>query len=186
MNYYKKLIGTKVYLSPVNPEDYEKYTEWVNDLEISINLSFAYKIFSEQQEKEMLQQMSKDGYQFAVVKKDAEELIGNCGLHNVDLINRSAELGIFIGDKNCWDGGYGVDAVNLLLDYAFNLLNLNSVYLRVHSFNDRAIQCYKKCGFKEIGRRREAYIIGGNKYDDVYMDILASEFEYDSQIIKYI
>jgi RimJ/RimL family protein N-acetyltransferase len=54
---------------------------------------------------------------------------------------------------------------------------MNSIFLRVHSFNERAIRCYKKCGFKEIGIRREAYILGGKNYNQVYMDILAKEFK---------
>ncbi|WP_408955420.1 GNAT family N-acetyltransferase [Natroniella sp. ANB-PHB2] len=54
---------------------------------------------------------------------------------------------------------------------------INNIFLRVYSFNKRAVSCYKKSGFKEIGRRREAYIIGNKKYDDIYMDILATEFK---------
>lgn len=49
--------------------------------------------------------------------------------------------------------------------------------LTVKSFNERAINCYKKVGFKELGRRRECYFLNGKYYDDVYMDILANEFK---------
>jgi RimJ/RimL family protein N-acetyltransferase len=47
----------------------------------------------------------------------------------------------------------------------------------VFAFNERAIHCYQKVGFREIGRRRQARIIGGIKYDAVLMDILAEEFQ---------
>ena len=177
MRYFKKIVGSKVYLSPINIDDYEKYTQWLNDLEIAINLSSAHRIFSKEKEKEFLERLNKEGYNFAIVDKSKDELLGNCGLLNVDLVHGTAELGIFIGDRNYWDGGYGTEAVKLLLDYGFNLLNLNNIFLKVHSFNQRAIQCYKKCGFKEIGKRRQAYIIGGKKYDDIYMDIIADDFE---------
>lgn len=43
--YFKKIVGEKVYLSPINVEDVEKYTKWVNDLEISINLGNASEIY---------------------------------------------------------------------------------------------------------------------------------------------
>ena len=176
MKYFKKIVGERLYLSPINIEDVEKYTEWLNDLNVTINLSFSPYIFSLEREKEALEKLSKEGYNFSIVSLSKDELIGSCGLSEVNHINRTAEAGIFIGDKNYWNKGYGTEAMNLLLDYAFNLLNLNSVFLRVHSFNKRAIKCYEKCGFKEIGMRREAYIVGNKKYDHIYMDILASEF----------
>jgi RimJ/RimL family protein N-acetyltransferase len=67
--------------------------------------------------------------------------------------------------------------MRLLLDHAFNLLNLHSVMLGVYSFNDRAIRSYKSLGFKEIGRRRQARIIGPRMFDVVLMDLLADEFQ---------
>lgn len=56
-------------------------------------------------------------------------------------------------------------------------MNLNNIKLDVISFNERAIKCYKKCGFKEYGRRRECVYINGKYYDIISMDILKREFE---------
>jgi RimJ/RimL family protein N-acetyltransferase len=98
-------------------------------------------------------------------------------LFAVDSVNRHAMLGIFIGEEAYRGRGYGPEAIRLLLDYGFNLLNLNSVMLGVMSFNQRAVRCYEKVGFREIGRRREARIIGGQRFDGILMDILADEFE---------
>lgn len=85
-------------------------------------------------------------------------------------------VGLFIGDEENRNNGYGQDTLNLLLDYGFNYLNLKNIMLKVFSFNERAINCYKKVGFKEIGRRRQSYYLKGKFYDDVYMDILREEF----------
>ena len=85
-------------------------------------------------------------------------------------------LGMVIGEKEYWGQGYGQEAVKLLVDYGFNLLNLNSIMLGAFEFNARALRCYERAGFKVIGRRRQARIIGGRKYDAVLMDILAEEF----------
>ncbi len=177
MKYFKKIVGERVYLSPVNPEDNEKYVEWLNNLELSLNLTMATKVISLSQEKEILENMSKEGYNFAIVESENDQLIGNCGLMDVDFIHGTAELGIFIGDSEYWNNGYGTETINLILDYGFNILNLNNIMLKVHSFNKRALKCYEKCGFKEIGKRRNAFIVGDNKYDDIFMDILADEFE---------
>ncbi len=176
MGYYKKLVGEKVYLSPVNIEDVEKYTEWVNDLEVGIYVGFSASLISKEKEREFLERLSKEGHNFAIVDKACDQLIGNCGFLNMNSLNRTAEIGLFIGDKDYWSKGYGQDAIQLLLDYGFNLLNLNNIMLTVKDFNKRAIRCYEKCGFKVFGVRREACIFGEKRYGLVYMDILASEF----------
>lgn len=185
MRYFQKIVGENIYLSPINPEDVEQYTEWINDPEISINLGVAANVFSLLKERETLERMAREGHNFAIIEIKHDRLLGNCSLMDVDLINRKAELGIFIGNKQYWNRGFGREAIMLLLDYGFNILNLNNIMLKVFSFNQRAINCYKKCGFKEIGRRREAKIIGNKKYDDIYMDILAEEFK-TSVIEKYV
>ena len=93
---------------------------------------------------------------FAIVARQADTLIGRCMLFDVNLVDRTAMLGIVIGEQDYWGKGYGQDAVKLLLDYGFNLLNLNNIMLGTFSFNDRALHCYRKVGFKEIGRRRRS------------------------------
>lgn len=177
MKYFKKMVGERVYLSPIDTDDAEVYTKWINDLEVSIYLTSAPNVYSLSKEKEILEKLSKEGYNFAIIDSEKVKVIGNCGLMNVDYTNRKAELGIFIGEKDYWGKGYGAEAIELLLDYSFNILNLNSIMLIVKAFNKRAIRCYEKCGFKLIGKRREAVIVGPNKYDEYYMDILAEEFK---------
>lgn len=174
MRYFKKLIGENIYLSPINKEDYEKYTEWINDLDISLKLGNAHQIYTLKKEQEILEEISENS--FAIILKEDDKLIGNCGLINIEQVTRKAELGIFIGEKEYWNMGYGTEAINLLLDYGFNLLNLHNIMLEVFAFNKRAIECYKKIGFKEIGRRREAREIAGKRYDEVFMDMLSTEF----------
>lgn len=181
--YYKKLIGEKCYLSPIDIEDYEKYTKWVNDMEVAAGMLFASKIITPSKEKEVLEKLSSD-YNFAIVDLKTDELLGNLGFPKIDYINRVAEVGIFIGNKEYWNKGYGSDALKLALDFGFNILNLHNIYLKVYSYNKPAIACYKKVGFKEAGRIREAKQIAGKKYDEIYMDIL--ENEYDSIYIKKI
>jgi RimJ/RimL family protein N-acetyltransferase len=93
----------------------------------------------------------------------------------VDQIRQCAEVGLLIGEEENRSKGYGEEVLKLLLDYGFQYLNLNNVMLRVFSFNERAIQCYKKVGFKEMGRRRQSYYLKGKFHDEVYMDILKCE-----------
>jgi RimJ/RimL family protein N-acetyltransferase len=90
---------------------------------------------------------------------------------NLDLVSPK-----MIGEKEFQDHGFGTEATHLTIDYGFNIMNLESIYLRVHEFNSRAIRTYEKVGFKLCGRRRKSYYVGGRYYDDIYMDIIKSEF----------
>ena len=81
-----------------------------------------------------------------------------------------------IGEKECWGKGYGAETTALMLDYGFNALGLHNIMLSVFSHNERGQRAYRRAGFREIGRRREALRRGGQTYDLVYMDCLASEF----------
>lgn len=176
MKYYPKIKGEKCYLSPISLEDASKYTEWLNDLEIVRNLALSSSIITEHGEVEMLRSLSKE-HNYAIVTNYDNKLIGNCGLVNYNSKNRIAELGIFIGDKDYLGKGFGTEAMKLLLSYCFNYLNIRNVMLRVFSFNEKAISCYKKIGFNEIGRRRKSLQMEGQEFDEIFMDLLNDEFD---------
>jgi RimJ/RimL family protein N-acetyltransferase len=182
MKYFKKMIGQRCYLSPMNPEDAEKYVVWLSDMEVAQYLTVTHQIINLDVERETLERFVRQGDHFAVVDVKTNELIGGCGFLNIDPINRTAEVGVFIGEKSYWNKGYGEEATRLLLDYAFNILNLNNIMLKVYAYNNRALGCYRKVGFKEIGRRRQARRIQGSSYDIIYMDILAEEFTGNSSL----
>jgi RimJ/RimL family protein N-acetyltransferase len=182
MKYFKKMIGKRCYLSPMNPEDAEKYVTWLNDMEVAQYLTLASHIINRDVEKETLERFARQGDHFAIVDVETDELIGGCGLLNIDHINRTAEVGIFIGEKGYWGRGYGEEAMRLLLDFAFNILNLHNIMLNVYAYNTRAQRCYRKIGFREIGRRRQARRIQGSSFDVIFMDILAEEFTGSSSL----
>ncbi len=177
MKYFRKLIGEKCYLSPVSIEDTEKYTEWVNDLEIGQFLLFTSLVLDHDKEREALKQLMKNHIVFAIVEKDTNKVIGNCGLHEVNEVHRRASFGIFIGEKTYWNQGIGTEATSLTLDYGFNIMNLNNISLEVVEYNQRAIRCYDKVGFKYIGKRRDYVFMAGKYHDVLIYDILAPEFK---------
>ncbi len=176
--YFRKLVGKHIYLSPVCVEDVEKYTKWMNDFEATDYIGQSTNIYTIEKERKFLENCSeKEDVTLGIVKLDNDKLIGNCGLHGINTVARNATLGIFIGEKEERSKGYGVEVIKLLLDYGFNYLNLHEINLDVYSFNERAIRCYEKVGFKEYGRRRECVYVNGKYYDVISMDILKSEFK---------
>jgi len=189
MRYFRKIDGPRLYLSPMNSDDAAAYCVWMNDPEVMKYLMPVQRAFSIEMEREALQRLQKE-MNFSIIAKgspspdgepDANDiLIGSCGLMDYSSFNRSAEAGIFIGRKDYWGKGYGTEAFGLLIDYAINLVGINNLQLHVYSYNERAIACYKKLGFREVGRLREARFYGGSFHDNVIMDLLPGDFRLPS------
>ena len=177
MKYFKKIVGERLYLSPINTEDNLLFCKWLNDNSTSDGLNKTKDIVTIENEMDYLTDVTKNGkYQFAIVDMETDTLIGTCGFNQIDHINQNSEVGIFIGEESKRSQGYGGETLNLLLDYGFNTLNLHNIRLGVYSFNERALACYKKAGFKEIGRIREVRYFNGKRYDLILLDILKDEF----------
>lgn len=173
--YFKKLMGKKCYLSPIDVNDAERYTEWLNDQEVVSYLPFNHFALSLNSEKDFLANLVKD-HNYAIVDLETNQLIGNVGVNNYDAVYQSGEIGIFIGDKKFWNRGYGTEAMRLLIAYCFDKLNLHSISLCVHQSNIRALKCYEKIGFKKAGEYRER-ILANQKYESlVVMDLLLNDF----------
>ena len=173
---YKKLVGEKVYLSPVSVDDWELYDKWNNDFEVINNWGGGTHISPAAAGPESLNGRAKNKNAFTIVDKANDRVIGNCAFNYEDLENRYATIGITIGEKEYWSKGYGSDALRLMLDFGFNVRGHNSISLNVFEFNKRGIACYEKVGFKRQGVWRDCMIRGEQRYGCIYMDILASEY----------
>lgn len=173
MKYFKKIEGEKVYLSPMNLEDIEKYVKWMNDFSTTDGLGSSSKVTTFESEKSwLINNMDKKEQQFAIVLKETDKLIGNCGFCDINHLHQKGEVGLFIGEEENRSKGYGTEALSLLVEYGFNYLNLKNIMLKVFSFNERAIKSYEKVGFKVFGKRTEVYYLNGKWYDEYFMEIL--------------
>lgn len=183
MKYLKKLIGDRIYLSPKgsSEEEIQKFAEWMNDFQVTDYTGRTSQITTYASEKEYLENSEKDTEKktFNIVNLEDDKLVGTVGLEHTNWVERSAVLGIFIGDDDFRSNGYGTEAIRLLLEYGFKYLNLHSIRLDLLSVNERAHKCYLKCGFKDSGKSREEIFLNGKYYDKLHMDILESEFEGD-------
>lgn len=180
MHAYKKLIGDRIYLSPrgASPEELELFTAWMNDTEVTDYIGRTQQLITFESEQVFLNDSAVDSQNrhFSILTLDENKIIGTVSLEKFNWIDRSAILGIFIGDKDYRSNGYGTEAIRLLLEFGFRYLNLHSIRLDLLGINERARKCYLKCGFTETGRDREAIFLNGSYYDKVHMDILESEF----------
>ncbi len=179
MRYFRKIVGERLYLSPVsaNDDDAENYIRWMNDHAVAAHFGQYHRVVSSKSDMKWLYEPGSDMQRYAMVLLDGDVVIGSISIHNIDHLNRNAFLGIFIGEEAQRGKGYGAEAIRLILAYGFNTLNLHNIMLTVHADNCAAIACYKKVGFQEVGRLPEWVFKDGQYTDKVYMGILAREFD---------
>jgi RimJ/RimL family protein N-acetyltransferase len=172
------LIGAKVYLRALEREDAAVVQPWVNDSDVTRTLLMA-RPMSRHAEEDFIAAANKDerAVTLLIVTRDEERPVGVAGLHEIDLRNRSAQLGLFVGAKDCWGHGYGTEATKLLVDHAFATLNLHRVWLHVAAHNERARRSYLRVGFREEGVLRQAFYREGNYADLIAMAVLRADWD---------
>jgi diamine N-acetyltransferase len=175
------IVGDKVALGPFSREVLPQQYQWRNDFEFRRTIAPAGGLGPKTWEDIVARYESSvsdaNSVSFAIYATgDHLRYIGNTGLIQIDHRSRCAEYWIAIGEKACWGKGYGTETTRLMLDYAFVGLGLHCVHLSVYSFNERGIRAYTRAGFQVAGRWRQAHRLGGQAYDVILMDCLATEF----------
>ena len=156
------------------------YVRWYNNLHMLRALGDMPQPLTPAQKEQWYKNAntgSGSNITFTIYEYKSERPVGIVGLYAVDFRNRTAEFAITIAEADARSRGYGTEVTRLMLDYAFTALGLHTVMLRVFSFNAAGIRTYLKAGFKEFGRRRECYLMGGSTWDVIYMECLASEWD---------
>ena len=171
--------GTRVALGPMSREIVPFYQRWVNDFETLRSLAMPPIPMTLEAETAWYESVttSSSTFVFTIYERDTWLPIGNTNLTAIDYRNGTCSFGIMIGEPSARGKGYGTEATSLMLDYAFTALGLRNVVLTVYEFNLAAQRVYEKAGFRSIGRRRKCRYMGGEFWDEIFMDCLASEFE---------
>jgi RimJ/RimL family protein N-acetyltransferase len=171
--------GKKVRLRAYRKEDIPLRLAYINDPEVSSNLTpdIPFPITLQEEEKwfDSITALN-DTYKFAIETIDDNKFIGGCSINGVDWKNGVATIGIFIGSREYRGSGYGTDAMGILMKFIFMQMNINKIRLTVFSFNEGAIRCYEKCGFKIEGILRQEIFRDGKWYDKIAMGLLREEY----------
>lgn len=175
------LIGEKVALGPGSrAEQVELFYRGDNDYTVTIFAGDPLWPRSRESFEAEYDRSAKEPHPdwvgYLIYDRATDTPIGGISLRNIDLTVGVAELGISIGRKDYWGKGYGTESMALLLDWGFTVLGLHNVMLTTYAYNERALRSYRKVGFREFGRRRQAQRLGERRFDIVYMDILRAEF----------
>jgi RimJ/RimL family protein N-acetyltransferase len=171
------LTGERVYLRPLTKEDLIYIRHWANNPELR-SLTGEVLPLSETGAEAYFEKLQQDQTRvwFMIVVKENSRVIGEAGLLRMFHAWRTSDLSIIIGEPDAWGQGYGTEAIEILLDYAFGYLNFHRIAIGVVGFNERALRFYEKIGFQREGVQRDGYYFNHQYHDFVMMSILEEEF----------
>jgi len=176
-----KLEGLLVDLVPFGRAFHDKNYIWFNNAEANywsrmgdISLVSRAQVDRERQEWDE-SSTPRTGVPLGIQTKDGTPL-GYFGVNFLSYAHRTANLGAVIYDAQYWGGGYGTDALLLLIDYAFDWLDMRRVWLGTMSINARVMRQMEKVGFTLEARSRSMALVGGQWVDEMVYGMLREEW----------
>ena len=175
--------GELVGLRSVEQVDLVQLKEWRNNPDFRMN-------FREHRELNDLNQSNwydsinknQNDYMFSIVRLEDNKLIGACGLLYINWINRSADFSFYLGLDNFYidNFGYSKESIMLLIDYGFNYLNLNKIWMELYEFDSKKIEIFQnQFNFKIDGKLRQNCFHNGNYYDSYIISLLKQDIKIE-------
>lgn len=177
----KYLDGKRVYLRPFEEGDAIHIYEALLNSEFR-KLTGTQTFFAIDDIKAAYEKFKEDRTRldFTIVLKETGAVIGDVALNEIDYLNNNGNVRIGIYDQEHYGKGYGPEALQLLLEYGFEVCNLYRISLNVFEYNKRAIKAYEKLGFVKEGVLRGELLYDGTYYDNILMSILRPEFKTEN------
>lgn len=173
------LVGEKVYLAPLGEDDVtDDYVRWLNDPEVTRYLEVGRVRSTRESVQRYVEKFthSASDLLLAIRQVGTNQHLGNVTLNNIDWTVRTGHLGVLIGRKEWWGTGYALEALRLLITYAFQELKLHKVTAGAVIDNVPSIIMLKKLGFKTEGVFRQEKLVEGVYRDVVRLGLLREEF----------
>lgn len=162
-----------IYLRLMTYADTDLIVNWRNS--DGVRKNFIYQaLFTREGHENWIRTMIDTGkvVQMIICEEETNRPVGSVYLRDIDMTHRKAEYGIFIGEEDARGKGYGSSAARLMIQYAFEEMNLHRLFLRVYAENIQAIRSYEKAGFVKEAHLRDDVCIQGKYHDIVLMGIL--------------
>jgi hypothetical protein len=175
------ICGTKIGLRALEQSDLGILKEWRNNPTFRKNFrevrelnSFNQELWFERTNK------SANDFMFMIVNLENGEAIGAGGLLYINWINRSADFSFYIVYKNMYidNDGFAEEATSLLINYGFNNLNLNKIWMELYEFDNKKIDFFKNIfNFKVDGCLRQNCFEEGRYWDSYIISLLCNDYK---------
>ena len=175
------LSGKRLALHGLKPDDFHinRMVDWLNDNEVTKLLIAGLLPANPEDIREAWKSNIQNPNEVVFMVYSGpvrDKFVGTAGLYLIDWVARSTEYRIFLGNKEFWGEGLGTEVTKCIVKYAFEKLNLHSVYLGVNLGNKAAVRVYEKAGFVHEGTYRQVVYRNGQYYDAWHMSILREEY----------
>ncbi len=173
--------GKKTGLRAVEKSDLETLKDWRNNPKFRRNFREVRELNSVNQEL-WLERTNKSPNDFMFIIEDIETKmpIGAGGILYINWINRAGDFSFYIGyeEKYIDDEGYAEEAARLLLEYAYNNLNLNKIWMELYEFDEQKLTFFKeKFSFVVDGCLRENCYEDGKYWNSYIISLLKKEYK---------
>jgi|SRR6266568_4012311 len=167
-----EIEAARIVLRPVRRDDVDgPYLTWMNDPEVTKYLESRFTHYTRDDLARYVDDALRQGgvYFFAIVLKDGNRHIGNIKLGPVSREHTRGDVGIIIGEKDCWKKGYATEAVEALSRWAFAELELAKITAGAYSVNKGSVGAFERAGFKVEATLKDHYRCDGRLVDGVLM-----------------
>ena len=177
----KKLETERILLRKFKKEDLDDFFEYAQMEEVGPNSGWA-PIVDKEKAAERLKRMLNDDY-YAIVLKKENKVIGSVSLsipdkrryENIEIEDESRELGFSLS-KNYWGHGYGTEAVNEIIKYAFENMKIPAIYTTTNITNIPSERLQEKCGLAYVGTMPNVKWLGGQIVTMVQRKISSEDY----------
>ena len=164
------ITGENVILRPITGEDTPLIVKWRNNPSVRENFIFRETFTAEMHERWLNTRVaSGEVVQYIIEDRSENKPVGSVYFRDVDMKNRSAEYGIFIGEESARGRGFGSETARLFTGFGFETLKLHRISLRLLSENHAAEKSYEKAGFIREGVFRDMVFLDGKYRDVIFM-----------------
>ena len=168
-----------IILRALEVNDVPQWASWFNDTVVTEYMNKGMFPVAEADQSNRLNTLynqQTNNIQLAIVVKQSQVLVGLIGLHKIDWVHRHGDISILIGNEVGRGKGFSKHAVRLVVEHAFNKLNLHKLTSGMWSNNLASEACFKSLGFKYEGCRKAQYFYQGSYVDELNYGLLRKEW----------
>lgn len=166
------LTGPRLHLRPVRPADADgPYLRWLNDPNVMRFLETRFATHTAEGLRNYIEQTTAtpDNVFLAIVLRTDGRHIGNLKLGPINRVHQLGDIGLLIGEPDCWGKGYATEAIGLLASHAFEALRLHKLTASCYANNAGSARAFQKAGFTVEAVRPQHFLCEGKWVDAVLL-----------------